>query len=390
MQPRLRLVALPLLSITSLASAQVSTTRLGAPTAKATEGLSEVVAMHELRDGRLMVIDNARSNRTVWIVDFRTGELTQFGRRGQGPAEYQEPTSLLPLGDSLLIVDPLAQRMLVVSAANEVVRTGSFPRSVGDPAQRRLRAAPAFIDQRGQFYYDFEVFNPDRTGPQLLPVGGIARSSLDRSGELVLTDWWSRGPDQPLMMRSNVAIWPLRDGWAVRPDGLLGKVSAERYEVVWYRDGRETGRTGPMPAPDVRVTADDRTALIARWDKVPMMSLNSRGGGGPTGEKNRVAEYLRQNPEAFPARKSPIGDVSPNVLFDPQGRLWIVRARPAKEPAYTIDVVQEGRGVVDRVELPPRHQLIGFGRNTVYTVRVDDDDLQWIERFAMPAIGAGR
>jgi hypothetical protein len=386
MQWRYRHVVLQFLTIASAASAQVSTTRLGAPTGRAAEGLSEVVAMHELRDGRIMVIDNARANRTVWTVDFRNGALAQFGRRGQGPAEYQEPTSLLPLGDSLLIVDPLAQRVLVVSPANEVVRTGSFPRAVGDPSQRRLRSSPDFIDDRGRFYYHFEVFNPDRSGPRILPLGGIARSGVDRSAEVVLTDWWSRGNEQPLVQNSNVAIWPLRDGWAVRRDGLLAKVLADGYEVVWYREGRESGRTGALPAPDVRVTPADRNALIAEWDKRPMMSLNSRGGGGPTGQKNVIAEYLRAHPEAFPARKSPIGDTEPNVLFDPQGRLWIVRAKAAKDTAYTIDVVQEGRGVVGRVELPAGHRLIGFGPDALYTVRIDDDDLQWVERFAMPPL----
>ena len=363
--------------------AQVSSLRLGAPTGKASEAFSEVVAMHELRDGRVLLIDNVRAERTVWVADFRTGASTQFGRRGQGPGEYQEPTSLLPSGDSVLIVDPLAQRVLVLSPTNEVVRTGSFPRRVGDPAQRRLRDAPAFIDHRGQFYYQFEIFNPDRTGPRILAMGGIARSGIDRSAEVVLTDWASRGADQELLQNSNVAVWPRKDGWAVRPDGLLGKVLADKYEVVWYRDGRETGRV-PLPTPEVRVTDADRTALIEEWDKVPVMTLGSGGAAGSSGRKNPFAAYLRDHPEAFPDRKSPIADVSPNVLFDPQGRLWIMRAKLARAGTYTIDVVQEGRGLVRRIELPAGHQLIGFGLNSLYTVRIDEDGLQWLERFAIP------
>ena len=33
------------------------------------------------------------------------------------------------------------------------------------------------------------------------------------------------------------------------------------------------------------------------------------------------------------------------------------------------------------VMLPEDTRLVGFGKNSVYLVRIDDDDLQWLERY---------
>jgi hypothetical protein len=39
---------------------------------------------------------------------------------------------------------------------------------------------------------------------------------------------------------------------------------------------------------------------------------------------------------------------------------------------------------VRRVTFPEKSRLVGFGEGTVYTVRTDDDDLQYLERYRMP------
>ena len=37
-----------------------------------------------------------------------------------------------------------------------------------------------------------------------------------------------------------------------------------------------------------------------------------------------------------------------------------------------------------RVAFPPRTELIGFGNETLYAIRLDDDDLQYLERWRLP------
>jgi hypothetical protein len=47
--------------------------------------------------------------------------------------------------------------------------------------------------------------------------------------------------------------------------------------------------------------------------------------------------------------------------------------------------VFDGTGKLARhVMLPDDTRLVGFGKNSVYLVRIDDDDLQWLERYRRP------
>jgi hypothetical protein len=39
---------------------------------------------------------------------------------------------------------------------------------------------------------------------------------------------------------------------------------------------------------------------------------------------------------------------------------------------------------MEHVQLPARHKLVGFGRQSVYLVRLDDDDLQYLQRHPLP------
>lgn len=41
-------------------------------------------------------------------------------------------------------------------------------------------------------------------------------------------------------------------------------------------------------------------------------------------------------------------------------------------------------GMIGRVEFPPRTRLVGFGNATLYTVRLDDDDLQYLKQWTLP------
>ena len=70
-------------------------------------------------------------------------------------------------------------------------------------------------------------------------------------------------------------------------------------------------------------------------------------------------------------------------VFAPNGLLWVPRATAAGRPPL-FDIIN-GRGVlVERVELPARTKLVGFGANSIYVVRLDEDDLQYLQRHALP------
>jgi hypothetical protein len=73
------------------------------------------------------------------------------------------------------------------------------------------------------------------------------------------------------------------------------------------------------------------------------------------------------------------------AVFSNDGYLWVARTGPAGQ-APTYDVIDRAGNVVQRVVLPKRHRLLGFGNSAVYLARLDKDDLQYLQkyRFTMP------
>lgn len=68
----------------------------------------------------------------------------------------------------------------------------------------------------------------------------------------------------------------------------------------------------------------------------------------------------------------------------PGGEVWVLRTRPAGDKIPTYDVFDKTGTLVKKVSLNPSSRVIGFGKGTVYVVRTDDDDLQYLQRYARP------
>ena len=71
------------------------------------------------------------------------------------------------------------------------------------------------------------------------------------------------------------------------------------------------------------------------------------------------------------------------IAFAPNGYLWIQRTTFRREGAR-YDVIGPDGSVVDRVRLPEGHRVVGFGRDAMYVVRRDADDLEFLQRRVMP------
>ena len=64
------------------------------------------------------------------------------------------------------------------------------------------------------------------------------------------------------------------------------------------------------------------------------------------------------------------------------GRLWVQRTTAAGAPP-TFDVFDAAGRLAERVTLPARTRLVGHGRGVVYLVRIDEDDLEYLERYRL-------
>ena len=81
-----------------------------------------------------------------------------------------------------------------------------------------------------------------------------------------------------------VPFYYFHDVWAVRADGLIARVTSDTFEVVWLRDGKETGRTGAIPYQAIAITAAEQQAVrdsIAEQYKATTASVNTAGAGAP-------------------------------------------------------------------------------------------------------------
>src|SRR3954468_3153784 len=96
---------------------QPATIRLAKPDAVHAAEWSDIVAVRELRDGRVVVLDGRE--QVVKLVDMKTGSATMIGAKGNGPGEYRLPLQLIPLpGDSSALYDEAnAGRAMVVTPA---------------------------------------------------------------------------------------------------------------------------------------------------------------------------------------------------------------------------------------------------------------------------------
>ena len=61
--------------------------------------------------------------------------------------------------------------------------------------------------------------------------------------------------------------------------------------------------------------------------------------------------------------------------------MWIARTRSASEKTPVYDVFDRSGKLARKVTLNPDSRIIGFGTGTVYVVRTDQDDLQYLEKY---------
>lgn len=89
--------------------AQTREIRLSPPNATLSAGFSEIVAVRELSDGRVLIGDR-RENRIV-VADFGGDSVVPTASAGVGPGEHTRVSAIWPLGaDSSLMVDVTARR----------------------------------------------------------------------------------------------------------------------------------------------------------------------------------------------------------------------------------------------------------------------------------------
>lgn len=366
------MAAIPaLLSLVLWQAAPVSP--LAAATGTMADQLSAVIGVRELRDGRILVVD--QREQRILEADLRTGRTAAVGRAGDGPGEYRQLAPILPLrADSGL--------MIVAGERRWIVFDGSRPVATLPPDQPALttigtgtilsttllRSLPIQADSLGFLLaYDGvpmviatrEASPADSLGVLRVALATGRSETIARIRQRPTSSRIFSGSDGPPGMRTVNPPWAVGEQALLFPDGWVAIVRLDPYRVEWREPTGRWIRGAPIPITPLPVTATERSAWLATLRP----------------------EEARPEAQDWPRTIPPVSHLGRfTVLADAEGRLVVHRSTAASDPLRRYDVVDRTGKVIRQVTVPRNHRLVGFGRGTAYTVRIDDDGLQLVQR----------
>ena len=368
------------------AAQQVPTRALTAPDAQFEQPFDAVLAIRELASGKVLVTD--LGPKTLLLADLATGEQVTVGRNGQGPGEYQFPGELFPFrGDSVLLVDRVGRRVLVVSPEGKLGRSIPFPEGLsGLPDARGA-------DRQGRIYFQGSPFRGEPGGG--MEVGGTLPDSvplirwdpatkkidsLTRVKIPAIKVQVSGGQNARTVMMRNQPFAP-SDEWIVTPEGRVALARVGDYHIEWLGTGAPV-RGAPVRHEPLKVAAADRQIFLDGMRNSRNRITVSVGGPGPSGGRNNQGNGQPQISEKdfdWPEVKPPFP--SRALQFAPEGQLWVTRSTSARDSTPVYDLFDAGGKLTGRVTLPLGRRMVGLGKGVVYAVRTDEDGLQWLERY---------
>jgi len=356
-----------------LAAQGVPRRALGTPAATFPEPVSSPVGFRALDSQRVIVADQLEG--TISILDFRTGSVTPIGRRGEGPGEYGMPGPLYAAGDTTLMLDMGNRRLLAIAPDGRILaNTVPLNHPSGAPM------LPRGVDARGRIYFDLAgiampgLEEAARTGRAPLIRWDRTTNGFDTLATVQFPPMAPAGPGEVRVSMGGGAYQP-RDDWSVLPDGRIGLARATEYHVEWL--GGNAAVVGPVVTYDPVKVGDDEKNAWADQIATRGMIVEVRNG-----------ERRTRRPPRPDIDKLPWPDVMPPftgsraVLAAPNGELWVRRAQPAKARGGVYDVFDAQGRLARQVTLDGNRVVLGFGPGAVFVTRTDEDDLQWIERYA--------
>jgi len=389
---RSTLFVVPIFALAGLASSVSAQTPIGRPTARLREDFGSIQTVRELANGQVLVADPL--SKALYRVDFQAGTRDVVGSEGQGPQEYRQPDAVWPLrGDSTLLVDLGNARL--VALGPELHFGPTLPLAQGDfqPGQPLVLRIPQGTDRDGGLFFRSMG-------------GGMGAGALPDSAEILRLARDGGPPRQVARFKvqdrkvnrsggaesQNVSIEPIplspEDAWGVAPDGAVAIARAGDYHVDWIAPDGSVTRGPAIPHDPLRIGTAEKEAYLTDLARSgggigvevqvvngrPSMSFQ-RGGGGASAPRE-IDRYTW--PDRMPAI------YGGRLPIDGLGRAWVRRHVEAGDPSLYDVIGRDGRRV-GSVTLDPGDRVVGFGKDAVYVVRYDDMDLNYLERYALPA-----
>ncbi len=383
---------------------------IGPILASSTENVGQAVTVRGTSDGHVIVGAGARQRVYAFDSTLKTFTIVVDSGSGTGIIPIRT-TGLIPyLGDSTLLPDFGSNALLVLDQTGKQVRSIAPPRAqdlmfLGIPA---AFGRPGF-DPKGRLVYRTQV--PPNMRPTPTPGGGqkvemmptnpdsapIVRGDFDT--RKIDTLAWMKTPSQGRMgmeMKENPAggapsitmhmlmnPFAMSDEWALLSDGTVAIVRAHDYHIDWVDPDGSKRSSAKMPIDWKRYTDAERTQRVDSIRKIADEQIKraisqQTGAGGPQIKFDLGIVPDSEFPEFYP----PIQAGS--LLADLDGRLWILPTTSTNAAnGFTYYIVNRKGEIVERVQLPKDHVLVGFGPHNVVYLTKAEGTATYLERAVL-------
>jgi hypothetical protein len=328
------------------------------------EEFVQVTSLVELAPGRVLVAD-LKARRLV-VLDVVSGAGRAAAVVGAGPREYRATERLIPRpGGGAWVVDFPNRRLLPIAPDGTPGETVANP-----PGSLLIRAS----DSLGVIYGDIMIFN----NRELSDTMRLARWNVMTSRIDTLFTFDAGRSGMITHAGEKRRVWRNTTAWAPLPNGDVMLVESGTYRMRIMRDGGVI-RAANLPFARTPVVDADRSEWIERQKETPPQVLGQPGAKTPQLPRSLVDGALF--PATFPAF-----DEDADLMRAGDGNFWIERLGSPRDSVARYDVIDPAGKIVAQVRMPPRSKVVGFGRNAVYVVEKDVDDVPRVRRHPYPAL----
>ena len=348
------------------------------------QDLDQVAGPVRLSDGRI-ALSNAGTNE-IRIYDAQGVHQRSTGRAGSGPGEFQNMTGIwLGPGDSLMVLDVMVRRLSVMD------KDGAFSRALSLGG-----AGGGFVPVDGKVDFAIPVAwlkDGSMLGMSQSFTVGQARSGVYRDSVTVIhygpdgaaRDTVGRFPGTeteqvPLSMagRSFPAPLPVPLGRQT-----VGAAHGDRYYVAlnnsWEIEVR--GADGAL-----------KQLIRARVTPVPITEADQAAHRKEQAELMMGVPMMRNMPEALKTQLTAHIDQAKypatlpyfaGLLVDEDGNLWAQEVpKPGTKSQIYVVIDPSGR-MLGKVTTPPDLRVSYVGKDAVYGIWKDADDLQHVRVYPL-------
>jgi hypothetical protein len=334
--------------------------------------LFEVQGARRLANGRIALANAGSGEIKVYGAE---GEfIVSFGRKGEGPEEFQSPAlvGVLP-GDTLVVMDNQLRRITLLHPEEGFVESARLSDDLGGGGFPRGMFADGSVVVGGGFYWSSD-------GGVELSSGFSRRAtsyrSAGRNGELVTDFGEFPGAEFYMQVQS-------QGGGAVSMRARLipfGKYSMQAVgpSLFYYGSGDSW-----------EVKAFDTAGVLRRVYRMAVDPLTVREADLEAVIQEEIAEAA--DPARAPEIRAeheemPVPEFMPafaGLEVDAQGFLWVERYRPPSDERPEHDILDPEGVWVGRLSLPEGAEILEIGTDYLLALQRDELEVEYVKLYRL-------